>query len=433
MAAQNQACAVCGGPLDTAGRCSRCATGNGVLLQKHRPAIPVLVLVLILCFSFTRMVVQWYQERQQLLAARWYQRGVTALDGSQPARSVEDFETALVYAGQDGYEYSFKLAESLTQAGRLKEARSRLLNLRDERPSDARVNLALARVAARTGNIGDAIRYYQGAIEGIWSARTVMAKQPGAPESPAAAPDAVKQRMNTRLELAATLAAYHRGPEAEAELNALAADLPPSAGAHVQLGQAFLKINDARRALAEFQKARQLDRSFAPAEAGAGEANFQLGEFAAARRNLLEAVRLNDRDEEVRQLLVITEQVLEADPFSPGVKPAERARRTVAAYEAAVDRLNACALAHPDGASNYPGKGASRHAVDPHSLAALQGWAAELKPYANVRRLRGRDDYVENMMRFVFATEEAASRACGPPAGLNATMAAIGRRRWRSE
>jgi len=432
MAAPNQACAVCGGPLDAAGRCPRCAAGNGALLKKQKPAIPVLVLVLILGFSFTRMVVQWYQERQQLLAARWYQRGVTALKSSLPARSVEDFETALVYAGQESYEYSFKLAESLTKAGRLKEARSRLLNLRDERPSDARVNLALARVAVMAGNMDDALRYYQGAIEGIWSPR-VSTATPGAQAIAAVALDGVKERMNTRFELAEALIADHRSAEAEAELNALAADLPPSAAAYTRLGQAFLKLNDARRALAEFHKARQLDRSFAPAEAGAGEANFQLGEFTAARRHLLEAVRLNERDEEVRQLLVTTEQVLEADPFSPGVKAAERARRTVAAYEAAVDRLNACALAHPDGASNYPGKGASRAAVDPHSLAALQGWAAELKPYANARRLRGRDDYVENMMRFVFATEEAASRACGPPAGLNATMAAIGRRRWRSE
>jgi len=418
--------------LDAAGRCPRCAAGNGALLKKHKPAIPVLVLVLILGFSFTRMVVQWYQERQQLLAARWYQRGVTALKSSQPARSVEDFETALVYAGQDGYEYSFKLAESLTKAGRLKEARSRLLNLLDERPSDARVNLALARVAVMAGNMDDAFRYYHGAIEGIWSAR-VSTATPGALAIAAVALDGMKERMNTRFELAEALIANHRSAEAEAELNALAADLPPSAGAYTRLGQAFLKVNDARRALAEFQKARQLDRSFAPAEAGAGEANFQLGEFTAARRHLLEAVRLNERDEEVRQLLVTTEQVLEADPFSPGVKAVERARRTVAAYEAAVDRLNACALAHPGGASNYPGKGASHAAVDPHSLAALQSWAAELKPYANVRRLRGRDDYVESMMRFVFATEEAASRACGPPAGLNATMAAIGRRRWRTE
>ena len=68
--------------------------------------------------------------------------------------------------------------------------------------------------------------------------------------------------------------------------------------------------------------------------------------------------------------------------------------------------------------------------AEPNSLATLQGWAAQLKPYANVRRLRGRDDYVENMMRFVFATEEAASRSCGPANGLNATMAAIGQHRW---
>jgi tetratricopeptide (TPR) repeat protein len=238
--------------------------------------------------------------------------------------------------------------------------------------------------------------------------------------------------MNARLELAQTLAANHRRDEAEEELNALAAELPPTAAAHARLGQVLLKIEDPRYALGEFQRAWKLDRSFAPAEAGAGEAEFQLGNFAAAKRHLLEALRLNDKDEAARQLLATTERVLEADPFSPGVLATERARRTIAAYEAAAERLDACVQSRANNASRSQASNGAGDA-EPNSLVTLQGWAAQLKPYANVRRLRGRDDYVENMLRFVFATEEAASRTCGPASGLNATMAAIGQHRWKSE
>ena len=86
-----------------------------------------------------------------------------------PQQAVEDFETALVYAKQDDDEYRVRLAESLLAAGRPNEARSRLLSLLEDHPTDAMVNLELARIAAGKGELQDAIRYYRGAIDGIWS------------------------------------------------------------------------------------------------------------------------------------------------------------------------------------------------------------------------------------------------------------------------
>ncbi|MGA2992181.1 MAG: tetratricopeptide repeat protein, partial [Candidatus Korobacteraceae bacterium] len=299
MALSTQVCALCGAPLDEAGLCPNCGAAKDALLKKHKLALPVLALVIVAGFSFTRMVVQWYQHRQQQLAARWYETGMAALKRGQTERSVQDFETALAYAKQGNYEYRFKLARSLMTVGRLPEARTRLLNLRDERPSDARVNLALARLAVRAGSISDAVKYYRGAIEGIWPPRrsAAAASPPESPvpprrmenthslETPVAAAG-VDARMSARLELAETLAANHRRDEAEEELSAVTAELPPNAVAHARLGQVLLKIDDPRRALAEFQQARQLDRTFAPAEAGAGEAEFQLGNFTAAKRHL---------------------------------------------------------------------------------------------------------------------------------------------------
>jgi tetratricopeptide (TPR) repeat protein len=364
------------------------------------------------------MVVDWFNHRQDELASEWYQKGMTALNAQRPEQAVEDFETALVYAKQDDDEYRVRLAESLLAAGRANEARSRLLSLLEEHPADSMVNLKLARIAAGKGELRDVIRYYHGAIDGIWSPDKTPAVE----------------RLNTRFELLEVLAASHQNDAAEAELATLLPELPPSANAYTRLGQIYFKLGDAHQALAEFQHARQLDRNFAPAYAGAGAVTLQAGDYPAAKRYLTEAVRLDDQDANARNLLARAEQLLAADPFSPGVKAVERARRTLAAYQAAVNRLDEAVGSRPK-----PAAGSQSHAFSPEAqaedakLAQLQSWAEELRRYASEGRLKGRDDVVENMMRFVFATEDAAARLCGAPNGMDELLATIGHHRWGNQ
>ena len=164
MAASSQTCMECGEPLTSQGRCVNCeATAS---LHRHKFGLPVLVLIIIAGFSFTRMVVDWFNNREGELASAWNQRGVAALNAHRPQEAVEDFETALLYVRQDDDEYGIRLAESLLAAGRPNEAQSRLLNLLEDHPTDAVVNLELARIAAARGELQDAIRYYHGAIDG---------------------------------------------------------------------------------------------------------------------------------------------------------------------------------------------------------------------------------------------------------------------------
>ena len=66
-------------------------------------------------------------------------------------------------------------------------------------------------------------------------------------------------------------------------------------------------------------------------------------------------------------------------------------------------------------------------------LAQLQSWAEQLRRYAAEDRLKGRDDVVENMMRFVFATEDAAAKLCGAPSGMDELLATIGHHRWGNQ
>lgn len=413
MPASNQTCMLCGEPLTPAGRCANCEAA--VSLRRHKLGLPVLVLIIIAGFSFTRMVVDWFNHRQDELASAWYQKGVAALNSHRPEQAVEDFETALVYAKQDDDEYRVRLADALLAAGRPNEARSRLLSLLEEHPTDSVVNLELARIAAGKGELRDAIRYYRGAIDGIWS--------PG--RTPAV------ERLNARFELLEVLAANHQNDAAEAELATLLPELPPSADAHTRLGQIYFKLGDARRALAEFQHARQLDRNFAAAYAGTGAVALQAGDYPAAKRYLMEAVRLDDQNANSKDLLTRTEQLLAADPFSPGVNAAERARRTVAAYEAAVKRLDECVRSRAKAAAGgQPHTPSPEMQADEDKLAQLQSWAEQLRRYSTEGHLKGHGDVVENMMRFVFATEDAAGRLCGAPNGMDELLTTIGHHRW---
>jgi tetratricopeptide (TPR) repeat protein len=413
MPASNQTCMVCGEPLTSAGRCTNCEAT--VTLRRHKFGLPVLGLIIIAAFSFTRMVVDWFNNQQAELASHWYQSGVAALNAHRPQQAVEDFETALNYAKQNDSDYRLRLAESLLAAGRPNEARSRLLGLLEEHPADSMVNLELARIAAGKGELREAARYYHGAIDGIW--------RPG--KAPAL------ERLKTRFELLEVLAENHQVGEAATELRALLPELPPNANAHTRLGQIYFKLGDLRQALAEFQRARQLDHDFAPAYAGAGAAALQAGDYPAAKRYLLDAVKFDERDANSSNLLARTEQLLAADPFSPGVNAAERARRTIAAYETAVKRLDECINSSAKTTAGSQPRAPSAE-TDEEKLGQLQSWARELRRYTTESHLRGRDDVVENMMRFVFATEDATAKLCGAPGGMDELLFTIGRHRWGS-
>ena len=116
----------------------------------------------------------------------------------------------------------------------------------------------------------------------------------------------------------------------------------------------------------------------------------QAGDYPAAKRYLTDAVRLDDQDANSRNLLTRAEQLLAADPFSPGVNAAERARRTIAAYEAAVKRLDECVRSRAKAAAGSPSRTTSPEAqADEDKLAQLQSWAEQLRRYATEGRLQG--------------------------------------------
>jgi tetratricopeptide (TPR) repeat protein len=275
---------------------------------------------------------------------------------------------------------------ALMQAGHEDEARVHLVNLWETRPGDAQVNLQLARVMARLGHSQEAVRYYHGAIYGVWDS------------------DPLEKRQAARFELAKYLLATRQANAAEAELVALSAESPNSSQAEVQLGDMLMEAGDPSRALSAYLHARKSSRD-AQANLGAARASFALHRFREAREYAREAYRSDPKLDDASVLEQTADAILKADPHGEGVSPRDRAERAYAAFSAAEKRLGDC----------------SASATDPglqQLAAAQQNQFKRLSPTILLRDPDLRDQAVE----WTYSVERATEGLCGAPTGLDATL-----------
>jgi tetratricopeptide (TPR) repeat protein len=379
------------------------------------------VLGLIIAFGFTAFAARLYHGRRTELAQSWFDRGNAELKSGRAAAALSDFRAALVYAQRElsveqQQRYELDFVQALTATGKSDEARLYLLDLWERAPGNSAVNLELARMAARMGNDADAKRYYNGAIYGIWdeSADAVL-----------------RSRIDTHLEFYRYLMGKGEKAEAQAELLATAAAIPSDPAEHAKVGQLMLQVGHAQEALDEFQRALRLGPRNYEALAGAGEAEFQLGNDQQALRYLESSIRENEQqtrrsgsraadsaerqivEAQVMQDLAIAEAALAFNPHAPGLDPIERARRAVRAYDAARLRIRSCARQHgivlPE----------PNRSLAPFTRASSEDLAAA----ALARRI----DQLDSLMEFVFKMESAATENCGPPSDpTNAAILRIG-------
>jgi hypothetical protein len=154
-----------------------------------------------------------------------------------------------------------------------------------------------------------------------------------------------------------------------------------------------------------------LDRNNQEANAGAGIAAFQTGQYPAAERYLHEAVAAAPADTSSAALLATTQSVLQMDPFRPRLSDADRNRIAMNAFNTAGDRLKACPALGGAGAS-IPGK-STANAANGNTQTLAQQWD-KLKPRITDRGLRHDPDLVNAAMNLAFQIERAANSACAP-------------------
>jgi tetratricopeptide (TPR) repeat protein len=270
------------------------------------------------------------------------------------------------------------------------EAYAYLINLWERQPENAFVNLELARIAVQRKQTDRALRFYHNAIYATW---------PGNEEA---------ERQKTRLELINYLLQINARTQAESELIAIEANVGEDAAQQTQLGDLFLRVQDYGRALSAFRASLKLQRNNSAADAGAGIAAFEIGQYPAAERYLRAAGPGNTAG---IPLLKTTEFILQLDPFQPQISDAERGRIVMKAFHAAGDRLKACPLLERTGApsSAKPAAGAA----NPAQQSLGQRWE-KLKPKMTARGLRQDPDRVNAAMNLTFQIERQTAGACGP-------------------
>lgn len=344
-------------------------------------------LLLGLLFFVTAVAVHAYKIRTAELSREWADAGQRELAAGHPDEAIEDLRNALAYDTQNPG-YQFHLAQALNRAGKSDEARAYLLHLWQEEPGNGLVNLELARLAARKSETDEALRFFHNAIYGVWE---------DAPE---------ENRREVRSELISFLLQQKRPNQADAELIALLPSLPNEASAYIQAGKLFFQAGDSARAMEQFRHALHLAPANGAAFAGAGTAAYSLGDLRTAEQYLKRAAALEPKNTDVVAMLETLQAAHQLDPFGFRLSRVERTSRVKAAFQTAMQRLQACMGEKPAAAAQIQSQ-----------LAA----GNMMEEQVGAPRYLDSPDAVESTMNFVFESETLAEKNC--PAGQTADKA----------
>lgn len=353
-----------------------------------------LTLAVVPSAAVTAMLTGAFRQEQRALVVEWQARGEAALAAGRAGDAVEAFRNALAF-GREDRGITLRLAQALAAGGQPAEARAYLLTLYDEQPGNGEVNLALARLEAARHDVTSALRHYHNAIEGAW---------PTAAE---------RRRRDTRVELASFLLRERAISLAQAELIALAADLPPDRDIRLEVAGLLREAGLNRQALVIYDVLLAARADDGGALAGAGEAAFADGDYRGAVAFFTRASRSGSLAPESAARLETARLVLAVDPLLPRLTGAERRRRTLRALESALARLNTCAA--------QSGTAASLH--------GLLSEGASLRDRVTARSLARDADLMELALSLVWRIELQTVEACGPPHGMDAALLLVARRR----
>jgi tetratricopeptide (TPR) repeat protein len=374
----------------------------------HKPPVVLIALLLIaiVAFAAVHRLVNRFQSRQKVLAAQTFYRGLDEQRKQDFETAIADFRAALSY-DPDNYAYELSLTRALVASQHYDEAEAYLASLAERMPQDGDVNLQLARLAVHDNKYEDAVRYYHRAIYGLWSS------------------DPDTNRRHARLELVDFLLDHGQRMEAQSELIASAAGLPPDPQLHLAVADRFLRAQDYQDALDQYREVIQLDRNNSAAHLGAGKAAFQLGEYRTAQRYLQAAAGGSVQDADAQLMLKTTELVLAADPLRPNLPPAERRRRIAAAFQQAGERATQCLE------SQSIDQNSAATAADP--LLRLRARWVGLEPKMRHDARSADASALDDAMETAIQIEQAAQVRCGQPQGLDLALLLIARNREGAE
>jgi tetratricopeptide (TPR) repeat protein len=353
-----------------------------------------------LAFLVTAALARSYHVREEGLAAEWFLKGNSDFTEGKREQAFEDFQNSLSYNPENS-NVQLRLAEALLEDGRYAEAHSYLANLWDRTPGSGQVNLDLAHVFMQSGDVGQAVRYFHGAIFGSWES------------------EPVEQRRKARLELIDFLLAHRLTTDAQAEIAGLATDTPSDDGIlREENGRLLLKAGEPGKALAEFEAALKTNPHQSAWLADAGEVAFEDGDYLKAESYFSKSDR-ESPEPEVHVSLLLVRGILGNDPYLAGLSDEEQARRTWGNFQHELERLRNCTGRSPD---------KSRLPEPPVAVQPLAKEAQEFQRRVRLASLEKDSDLRNDTMRLVYRIEDAASQSCGPGTSLDEALQQIEKR-----
>lgn len=366
------------------------------LILHDTVSLLILLLITVVLFVLTWLLHRSFVDHQALLGARWKARGVAALEAGNPQAAIESLRSALAYVPDRDTEID--LATALAQAGRTQEAFAYFNTLRESAPGDGMINLQLARLAAKQGNVSLAILRYQSSLDGTWQG------------------NGYQRHREVRLEMAGYLIAQHQYDKARAQLLIAASNAPTDDVA------ALLHIAGMLEQAQDLPDALNLYRSIAarrvppvPALEGAGRAAFNLGRYRVAAAYLgrelanPKSKSLPDNEKAAdRAMLDTASRVLLLYPA--GDLPARvRAERILADRSLARARLTACTASQP---------------ASPSLTPLLSRWS-QLPAQITLYQLEQKPELNQTILQLVYDTETVTAQVCGAPTGDDAVLLRI--------
>jgi chloride channel protein, CIC family len=191
-------------------------------------------------------------------------------------------------------------------------------------PNSGPAHLALAEVAVQQGRIDDAVAQYRRAIDGIWPS------------------NAAQSRLDARIELVKALAQAGRRVQAQTELLALAAEVPPEPGAQKQIAGMLQDLGLPSQAASLYRDVIRRNPRDAAAFDGLGEAELAQANFSAARKAFEAAQQINPNDETAVKRIMLCDQILALDPAVGGLGATERYQRSRDLLAAVVSQTTSC-------------------------------------------------------------------------------------------
>lgn len=270
----------------------------------------IILAAIVVLLAFDTALARVDTRGRQSYAAREFATGQRLLAQGSTGEAIEHLRTASTLDGENSA-YRTALAQAILADGHPGTSEQILLPLLERNPTDGAANLAMARVLSKQGRDPEAKPYYHRAIYGLWPA--------GAETSRTAA----------RFELIDLLARTNAKQELLAELLPIQDDSTNDAAQRKRMARLFVRAGAPSRAVPILREVLRRDSQDADAYVALADAALSLGDFAAARTNLVSAQKLMPEDSvSLKARISLTDSVIALDPTQRGLSLGEQLRRS---------------------------------------------------------------------------------------------------------